>query len=79
MKNATLALLCDECEGTTSFSQDIQIGDNTSDFTCSGCGELWHVMFEVTSLEPLHVGTALTQRTVGYLVGNRFFAKECMQ
>ncbi len=79
MKNATLAFLCGDCDNTTSWKQDIDIGDNTADFTCSRCGEQWHVFFEVTSLEPLHVGTALTKRTVGYLVGDTFFSKETMQ
>jgi transcription elongation factor Elf1 len=79
MKNATVAFLCAECDHTISFSQDIMIGDNTADFTCKSCGEQWHVLFEVTSLEPLHVGTALTKRTVGYLVGDRFVSKGMMQ
>jgi hypothetical protein len=79
MKNTTLEFLCGECEHTTSFKQDISRGDNTADFTCTGCGEQWHILFEVTSLEPLHIGTSLIKRTIGYLKDNTFFAREQMQ
>ena len=79
MKNATLAFLCGDCDTTTSILQEIKTGDNVADFTCTGCGEQWHVLFEVTSLEPLHIGTSLMSREIGVLKDGKFFAKEQMQ
>lgn len=63
-QNATLEFLCGECNQKTSIVQDVQIGDNTANFICA-CGERWYVLFEVTSLAPLHVGTMLTKRVIG--------------
>lgn len=75
MKNAMCEFLCGECNGTTSFKHDVQLGDNTADFTCSGCGEQWHIFFEVTRLEPLHVGTSMIKRAIGVLKDGTFFDK----
>ncbi len=77
--SATPVFLCSECTGTTSFPLEITLGENTVDFTCAHCGERWHVLFEVTSLEPLHIGTLLVKRSLGVIRDGRFFAKAKMQ
>lgn len=79
MKQATLDFLCGECLEHTTWKQEMNLGDNTADFTCAGCGVHWHVLFDVTSLDPLHVGISVTKRIVGYLIDGQFFAKGQMQ
>jgi hypothetical protein len=75
LKNATIEFLCGDCDRTTSFKQDISLGDNTADFICRGCGEHWHVLFEVTRLEPLHIGTSMLKCEIGVLRNGTFFEK----
>jgi hypothetical protein len=79
VKNVTGAFLCSACDHTISFAQALTLGYNTTDLTCRRCGEQWHMVFTVTSLEPLHIGTVETKRTIGYLVGDRYFSKGKMQ
>jgi hypothetical protein len=72
----TLNLLCGDCNKNTSIVRDIQLGDNSTSITCASCGERWQVLFEITSLDPPHIGTMLTKRVLGIVKGGQFFSKE---
>lgn len=77
-QNATLDFLCGECKEHTSLAQDVQVGNNTADFTCSSCGEQWHVRLEITSLAPFQAELIDIKRMIGVLKNGQFFAKGSM-
>ncbi len=79
MKQATIQYLCSECNQTTTFQQEIDLGHTGVDVTCSHCGERWHVTFIVLLLEPFAIGNWRISRSLGVMRNGTFFPKEQMQ
>ncbi len=79
-QRATMDFLCGLCnEYTRAPAAPAALGDNRFALTCTHCGEIWHIMYEVTSLEPFTVGHWEIKRRLGTMRGNQFYAKEDMQ
>ncbi len=78
-QRATMDFLCGLCNEYTRASSPACLGENRFALTCIHCGEIWHVMYEVTSLEPFTVGDWEIKRRLGTLRGSHFYAKEDMQ
>ncbi len=78
-QRATMDFLCGLCNEYTQATAPASMGKNTMALTCSHCGEIWHIMYEVTSLEPFTVGEWEIKRRLGTMRGNQFYAKEEMQ
>ncbi len=78
-QHATLDFLCELCSKTTSTGVVLVLGENTIDVICSGCGEHWHILYPVLSLDPFIVGDWEIKRLLGIIQDGQFYAKEEMQ
>ncbi len=78
-QRATMDFLCGLCSKTTSTEVRLVLGKNTIDVTCSGCGEHWHILYPVLSLDPFTEGFWEISRSLGIIQDGKFYAKEDMQ
>lgn len=71
----TMSYTCGDCQGQTSWSQQITHGANSAAVTCSRCGERRQITFEVFSLQPLSLGNIEMRTFLGVLKDGTFFSK----
>jgi len=78
-QRATMDFLCQLCSGHTLTDVTLRLGKNAIDITCSGCGERWHILYPVLSLDPFIYGDWEVKRSLGIIQDGKFYPKEEMQ
>ncbi len=78
-QRATMDFLCGLCNGNTSTTVVLTLGENRIDVTCSCCGERWHILYPVLSFDPFAEGFWEISRSLGIIQDGKFYAKEDMQ
>ena len=78
-QRAMMDFHCGVCNEDTRATAPASLGKNTMAITCSRCGKIWHIIYEVLSLDPFTAGGWEIKRMLGILRDGKFYAKEDMQ